>query len=184
MHIKYVRMPKPIADALNAVLSTLPADWPEVVFGVFQNRISPQAENAPGAQYATMLATLIAPQSRGNISITSSNMTDAPLINPNLFTRQSDVDVMLAAFKRARQVLGSKAISPSLIGQEIIPGLNVQTDEQILGYLKAALNPLYHASATNKMGKASDPNAVIDSHGKVYGVKNCKMMYICIIYIT
>ena len=109
-------------------------------------------------------------------------MADAPLINPNLFTEQSDVDVMLAAFKRARQVLGSKAMSPVLVGPEIIPGPSVQTDEQILGYLKAALNPFYHASATNKMGKASDPNAVIDSHGKVYGVKNCKTIHICIIY--
>lgn len=157
-------------------LSTLPADWPEVVYGIYPNGVSEAAESVPGADYATLLATLTAPQSRGNVSIASPNMSDAPLINPNLFTEQSDVDVMIAAFKRARQALASKAMAPVLIGQEIIPGPSVDTDEQILAYLKEALNPLYHAFATNKMGNASDPNAVVDSHGKVHGVKNLRVI--------
>lgn len=147
-----------------------------MVYGIYPNGVSEAAESVPGADYATLLATLTAPQSRGNVSIASPNMSDAPLINPNLFTEQSDVDVMIAAFKRARQALASKAMAPVLIGQEIIPGPSVDTDEQILAYLKEALNPLYHAFATNKMGNASDPNAVVDSHGKVHGVKNRELL--------
>ena len=141
---------------------------------IFPNHVSPTAESVPGADYATMLATLLAPQSRGSLTIASSNISDAPLINSNLFTEQSDVDVMVAAFKRARQALASAAIAPVLIGPEIVPGPSVQTDGQILAYLKASLNPLYHAFATNKMGTASDPDAVVDSHGKVYGVEHCE----------
>jgi len=146
-----------------------------VVFGIFPERLSPR-QNVTGATYATLLATLIAPQSRGNLTIASPNMSDAPLINPNLFTAQSDVDVMLAAFKRARQVLGTEAMAPVEIGAEQVPGPGVQTDAQILAYLRAALNPLYHAFATNKMGKASDPDAVVDCHGKVLGVNNLRVI--------
>ena len=167
------QLPSVTADALIAVLSALPADWPEVIYEVLPSGISAN-ESAPGANYATILATLLAPQSKGNVSISSSNMNDAPLINPNLFTAQSDVDVMIAAFKRARQALESKAMAPVLIGPEIVPGPSVQTDEEIVAYLKESISPFSHAFATNQMGKASDPNAVVDSHGKVFGVKNRK----------
>ena len=160
------------AEALTIVLSNLPTDWPEVAFEVYPNGVSEEAESAPGANYATLLTTLLAPQFKGNVSIASSNMSDAPLIDPKFFTGQSDADVMIAAFKRARQVLASTAISLTLIGPEVVPGASVQTDRQILAYLKEALNPLYHAFGTCKMGIASDPNAVVDTHGKVYGVKN------------
>lgn len=101
-------------------------------------------------------------------------MSDAPLINPNLFTGQSDVDIMIASFKRARQTLGSVAMAPVLIGPEIVPGPGVQTDAQILAYLKESVNPFSHGTSTCKMGPASDTNAVVDPHGKVYGVKNCE----------
>ena len=169
-----MKLSRVLADAPILVLSTLPADWPEIAIEIFPNRVSPAAESVLGADYATMLATLLAPQSRGSLTIASSNISDAPLINSNLFTEQSDVDIMVAAFKRARQALASAAIAPILIGPEIVPGPSVQTDGQILAYLKESLNPLYHAFATNKMGNASDPDAVVDSHGKVYGVEHCE----------
>ena len=158
----------------NKYLSSLPADWPEIIIGVFPNGLDDRAQPVPGPNYATLLATLNSPASRGSVSITSANMADAPLIDPNLFSAQADKDVMLAAFKRARQVLGTRAMAPVIIGDEMIPGPKVQSDEQILGYLRASLNPLFHAFATNKMGKASDPMAVVDSRGKVIGVKNCE----------
>ena len=161
------------ADAFNAVLSSLPADWPHIAYEVYQTLAS-EAATVAGANYASILPVLQAPQSRGNLTIASANMSDAPLINPNLFTGQSDVDIMVASFKRTRQALGSAAMAPVLIGPEIIPGPSVQTDAQILAYLKQAVNPFSHATSTCKMGQASDANAVVDPHGKVYGIKNCE----------
>ena len=79
---------------------------------------------------------------------------------------------MLAVFKRARQVLGTRALAPVLTGDEMIPGPNVQTDEQIMGYLRASLNRLFHAFANNKMGKTSDSTVVVDGRGRVIGFKN------------
>ncbi|RYP61970.1 hypothetical protein DL770_009671 [Monosporascus sp. CRB-9-2] len=152
-------------------------DWPEISFSIYPNGIPRNnltgEEPVPGANYATLLATLIASQSKGSVSIASPRMSDAPLIDLNLFTAQTDKDLLVAAFKRARQALQSKAMAPVLIGGEFLPGDNVQTDEEILEYLVHALNPLFHAFASNRMGKTSDPMAVVDNHGKVIGVKNC-----------
>jgi len=114
----------------------------------------------------------MAPQSRGNISIVSSRMSDAPLINPNWLTTPADKDLMVAAFKRARQIVTSKAITSVIIGDEFFPGLSVQTDAQILDYIQENFESISHAHATCQMGNASDPLAVVDSSGRVYGVNN------------
>ncbi|RYO83274.1 hypothetical protein DL764_009474 [Monosporascus ibericus] len=158
----------------------LPADWPEVSFSVYPNGI-PRSnltgeEPVPGANYAALLATLIAPQSRGSVSIASPRMSDPPLIDLNLFTAQADREVMIAAVKRARQALQSQAMAPILIAEEYLPGNGVQTDEEILEYLIHTLNPLFHAFASNRMGKTSDPMAVVDNHGRVIGVKKLRVV--------
>lgn len=100
-------------------------------------------------------------------------MSDAPLINPNIFTAQADIDLLLTAFKRVRQTLQSSAMAPIMIGEEFFPGPTVQTDEEILAYLTETVRPFSHGFATCKMGNSSDPEAVVDSHGKVFGIKNC-----------
>ncbi|KAH7313939.1 glucose-methanol-choline oxidoreductase [Stachybotrys elegans] len=159
-------------------LSRLPDDWPEISFSVYPNGIPRDIgePHIPGANYATLLATIIAPQSRGSISINSTRMADPPLIDLNIFTAQADQEILLAAFKRGRQALQSSAMAPVLIGDEVLPGLGVQSDEDIHEYIIHALNPLFHAFASNKMGRRSDPTAVVDTHGRVIGVKNLRVI--------
>jgi choline dehydrogenase len=72
------------------------------------------SDPADGYNYASIAAVLAAPLSRGNISINSSDMADAPLINPNWLTHPVDVEVMVAAFKRTRDMWA--AISDQTIG--------------------------------------------------------------------
>ncbi|KAI2465130.1 GMC oxidoreductase [Annulohypoxylon bovei var. microspora] len=161
-------------------LSALPADWPELQYNVLPATVSSSSiggeGSVPGANYGSMLASVIAPQSRGSVSIASASMGDAPLINPNIFTAQADIDLLLTAFKRVRQALQSSAMAPALIGEEFFPGTTVQTDEQILDYLTNTVRPFSHGFATCKMGNASDPNAVVNSHGQVYGIKNLRVV--------
>ncbi|KFA71274.1 hypothetical protein S40288_08485 [Stachybotrys chartarum IBT 40288] len=159
-------------------LSMLPDDWPEISFSVYPNGI-PRAIGEPlisGANYATLLATLIAPQSRGSISINSTRMADPPLIDLGIFTAQADQELLMAAFKRGRQALQTSAMTPVLIGEEFLPGPDVQSDEDIHEYIVHSLNPLFHAFASNKMGRRSDPMAVVDTHGRVIGVENLRVV--------
>ena len=163
----------------NQALDKLPADWPEIAYAFVPSAIPSSFVNSsvppvPGGNYATTVAVLFAPQSIGNVSIASSSNSDPPLINPAMFTHPSDVDVMLAGFKRVRQALASSVIGPALIGPETVPGVQVQTDEQILDFLRGYIQPFQHAFSSNKMGKADDPLAVVDSRGRVFGVKKCE----------
>lgn len=119
------------------------------------------------------MGTLMTPTSRGNVSINSSSMHDPPLINPNWLTTEADLEVMVAIFKRMRQVWNTPAIQALTIGEEYWPGSSVQTDNDIIAFLRETVTPMSHATSTCKMGKASDPMAVVDSQGRVIGVQNC-----------
>ncbi|KAJ8129574.1 hypothetical protein O1611_g4063 [Lasiodiplodia mahajangana] len=62
------------------------------------------------------------------------------------------------------------------IGDEIYPGPDVATDEEILASIRRSYNAIYHASCTNKMGKKDDPTAVLDAQARVYGVGNLRVV--------
>ncbi len=131
---------------------------------------------ADGYQYATLMAVNIAPMSRGNISISSANVRDQPLMNPNWLTNQTDIEVVVAGFKRLRNIFETPVMKDVNIGPEYYPGQNVTTDAQIIQYVQKAFNTMYHAASTNKMGKPDDEYAVVDPRCRVYGTKNLRVV--------
>lgn len=103
-------------------------------------------------------------------------MAKPPVINPNWLTDPRDQEIAVAGYKRARQLLNSRAMAPILIGAEAFPGVTVQTDAQILKTIQQSFITVFHASCTCKMGQANDPAAVVDSNAKVFGVKGLRVV--------
>lgn len=67
-------------------------------------------------------------------------------------------------------------MSSVLIGGEYFPGPAVQTDAQILDTIQKTVQTVWHASCTCKMGKKGDPEAVVDSEAKVFGVSGLRVV--------
>ncbi|KAK3940204.1 hypothetical protein QBC46DRAFT_261513, partial [Diplogelasinospora grovesii] len=131
----------------------------------------------PTGNYASVLVILQAVSSTGYVSISSANMSDPPLINPNTLGDGADLQILLASIKRMRASFASSALAPVLIGSEVLPGASFQTDDEIVSYLRRTTFSMSHGFATCKMGKPSDPMAVVvDTHGSVYGVKNLRVI--------
>ncbi|RDW57068.1 GMC oxidoreductase [Coleophoma cylindrospora] len=169
------------SPAAQADLATFPEDWPEIEYlsasgyvGDFSSLPADQPRD--GYQYATILASLVAPLSRGSVTLASANADDLPIINPNWLTSATDQAVAIAAYKRLRQAFASKYMAPVLIGGEYFPGPSVQTDAQILDTIQKTLLTVWHAACTNKMGQASDPMAVVDNNAKVFGVTGLRVV--------
>ena len=133
-------------------------------------------EPKDGYQYATILATLVAPRSRGNITLTSADTNDLPIINPAYLESPTDQKVAIAAYKRVRAAWASTFMQQCVIGPEYYPGPQVQTDEQILETIRGSLQTVWHASCTCKMGVESDEMAVVDSNARVFGVKGVRVV--------
>ena len=165
--------------AREALAENFPNDWPELEFlsanGVLGYNTNYEiADPVDGYNYASMATALVAPMSRGNVSINSTRMNDPPLINPNWLTDPMDVEVAIAAFKRQRDVWSP--MSNLTIGEEQLPGPLVQSNEEILAFIRKGVGPVWHAASTCKMGKSSDKLAVVDSAMRVFGTRNLRVM--------
>lgn len=114
--------------------------------------------------------------SRGNVTIQSADTSYLPVINPNWLDDQADQEVAIAIFKRIRQAFQSEAMEPVVIGQEYNPGPQVQSDDQILEFIKDNLMTLWHPGCTCKMGTPDDGMAVVDSQARVYGVDGLRVV--------
>ncbi|TVY45485.1 Dehydrogenase [Lachnellula occidentalis] len=157
-----------------AELAKFPADWPELEYisGSLDNSALPSTYR----DYTTMIPALVAPTSRGNISISSASMDDQPLINPNWFGTQTDRELAVASLKRVREFMATDAVQGALLGEEIAPGVAVQSDEDILAYIEGSFSTVFHAACTCAMGLKTDPMAVLDSKARVYGVTGLRVV--------
>lgn len=62
------------------------------------------------------------------------------------------------------------------VGPEIAPGASVHTDAQILEFIRGAVQPIWHASSTCRMGKKGDRGAVVDSKARIFGVEGLRVV--------
>ncbi|KAE8168081.1 hypothetical protein BDV40DRAFT_295198 [Aspergillus tamarii] len=168
-------------ERTNNELSWFPEDWPEVEYiaaplfvGNFSDPITMQPQD--GKQYASIIPTLVAPTSRGNVSIISADTDDLPVIHSNWLTTETDQQVLVAAFKRARDIFRSEAMTPIIVGEEYFPGKEYQTDSEILEVIRDTAMAVWHASGTCKMGTRSDLMAVLDSRARVLGVEGLRVV--------
>ncbi|KAK7183471.1 hypothetical protein DPSP01_010576 [Paraphaeosphaeria sporulosa] len=165
-------------DALNWFAD----DWPEVehisgngYIGDFAFPVLQQPLD--GKQYATNLGALVAPLSRGNVTIKSADALVPPSINPNWLTHPGDQEVAIAWYRRMREVWDTPELRSIRVGdKEAFPGLDKQTDQEILDVIRSSLMTVWHASSTCKMGKKEDSMAVVDSKARVFGVENLRVV--------
>lgn len=170
-----------LSNRTRAELATVPADWPELEYlslGAYLGEQKDLATGDPhdGYNYASLAVSIVAPKSRGNLTIASADSAVSAVINPNWLTDRTDMEVAIAGFKRVREFWQTKAMSAFKIGDEAFPGLKVQTDAQIEDTIKKSLNTIYHAACTCSMGHENDVKAVVDSHAKVIGVKGLRVV--------
>lgn len=182
-------------SAAQAELAKLPTDWPELEVlrpsWVIHQAYTPTNEKSQyisgagfigdfggllltqpkdGYQYFTILSTVVAPQSRGTVTIISPDTDVLPVINPNWLTSPTDQQVAVVGFKRARAAFSTEFMQRAIIGDEYFPGPLVQSDAQILQHYRETLMTVWHASCTCAMG------TVIDTHARVLGVKGLRIV--------
>ncbi|KAJ5155258.1 hypothetical protein N7492_008061 [Penicillium capsulatum] len=184
-YLAWEKIPQSLREKFTSqskkALLQYPADWPEAEYisgagyiGNASNLLETQPKD--GYQYASMLGVLVAPLSRGNISLKSADTSDLPVINLNWLDDPTDQEVAIAMFKRMRQAFQSKAMAPVVVGKEYYPGEEVTSDDEILEFIRNNVMTLWHAACTCKMGSLDDRMAVVDSQARVYGVEGLRVV--------
>ena len=112
------------------------------------------------------------PESRGSIHIRSANPTAAPAIRPNFLSERVDRDALVGGINIARRVGEAPALA-RYRDHEILPGPDVRTDDEILGFCRRSGSTVFHPIGTCKMG--SDPQAVVDERLRVRGLEGLRV---------
>ncbi|XP_001607005.1 glucose dehydrogenase [FAD, quinone]-like [Nasonia vitripennis] len=134
------------------------------------------------ANIAVCYLTLTSPKSRGWIKLNMSDPTwGDPLIYPNLFTDPADLETAVEAIKFADKLSETEAFKKSGLVAVYNPVPPCEKfisnkEEYFRCFANNYHNPFYHASGTCKMGPKTDPEAVVDSRLRVYGVKGLRVI--------
>ncbi|MGO1120801.1 choline dehydrogenase [Rhodovibrionaceae bacterium A322] len=115
------------------------------------------------------------PTSRGHVKIRSNDPTKAPEILFNYNQTQQDIEEIRDGIRLTREIIEQQAFD-QLRGAELMPGPAAQSDAEIDAFVRQHAESAYHPSCTNKMGAESDPMAVVNDQGQVYGVENLRVV--------
>jgi choline dehydrogenase len=130
----------------------------------------------PGFGY-TLHACFLRPRSRGRLYLASANAADKVRIESGYLndTDGFDLQVMVEAVKLSRKVFAQPAFD-SYRGEELFPGAAIQSDAEIVEFIRRKAESIYHPIGTCKMGAADDVDAVVDSHCRVRGVQGLRVI--------
>jgi choline dehydrogenase len=173
-YISSERIPQHLRQSLSIrtreKLATYSGNWPELqyIVGTF---LAPN-----GSSMGSTSARITTPFSRGSVTLESASMSDAPIIDLGWFTDPADGEMLVAGIQRLREVWNTTTARSIRLGPDYLPPANITSDKDILDYIKARANQLWHASSTCSMGKASDRMAVVDSKARVFGVRSLRVV--------
>ncbi|WP_312162869.1 choline dehydrogenase [Phenylobacterium sp.] len=115
------------------------------------------------------------PESRGRVGLRSADPSDDPAIFANYLSTEEDRRALREGVRMMRKVAAQAALDPYRT-EELFPGKDVETDEQIDAWIRKHAETIYHPVGTCKMGAAGDEMAVVDGELKVRGVEGLRVI--------
>jgi choline dehydrogenase len=113
------------------------------------------------------------PLSRGYVEAKSNDPHQAPAINPRYLSDETDRRCAIGGLRAARRLFAAPALQPYLVA-EMLPGKDVQSDDELLHYLRQTGSTVFHATCTCKMGQ--DAMAVVDDQLRVRGLEGLRVI--------
>lgn len=112
------------------------------------------------------------PFSTGYVLIQSSDYKVQPKINHNFLKDKRDLAIIIDGIRRIRKIYEQI----DFVGEEIGPGKDRQTDEEIAEYIRDVAFPIFHPCCTCKMTEKFDyKTSVVDAQARVWGVQRLRV---------
>lgn len=116
------------------------------------------------------IALIMNPQSRGTVSLKSSNPSDPPIINPNFLTHPFDRKALIEATRELLRYFRAPIFADRTVSYTDWPSDDVQDDEVILEHIQRTLASSWHPCGTIVMGQC------VDSDFKLCGVEGVRVV--------
>jgi choline dehydrogenase len=113
------------------------------------------------------------PTSKGHLEIQSSDPFEHPKMHGNYLDTEYDQQVMIAGVHMMRKLAKMPALA-EIIESEFYPGMAVQSDDEILSYIREKAWTVFHQCGTCRMN--DDPAlGVVDGRLRVHGIEGLRI---------
>ena len=151
---------------------------PELETPDIQLHFQPLSADKPGEglhRFSAFTASVcqLRPESRGRIRIKHSDPYAYPAIEPSYLATAQDRSTAVAGLRMTRAIAGSRAMRP-FVEEELLPGPEVRTDEELLEAARGIAQTIYHPVGTCAMGPG--PDAVVDERLRVRGIDGLRVV--------
>jgi choline dehydrogenase len=116
------------------------------------------------------------PTSRGQVRIQSADPRAAPKIAPHYLSTDEDRHIASTALRLTRRIVMESRTMKKYEPEEFLPGPSVRTDEQLAHAAGDIGTTIFHPVGTCRMGRADDPDAVVDSKLRVRGIEGLRLV--------
>jgi choline dehydrogenase len=113
------------------------------------------------------------PKSRGHVRLRSADPFEQPDILFNYLSREEDREGFRRCLRLTREIIAQPAFD-RFRGDEMAPGKDVQTDDEIDAWVRETMESTYHPCGSCRMGE--DAMAVVDSELKVRGLEGLRVI--------
>jgi choline dehydrogenase len=144
---------------------------PDVGTSLLHVALHPDGQTPPG-DGLTFNNVITRPESRGTLRLASPDPTAPALIDPGYLTAGSEIDVMLAAIERSREVAAAPALRDWL-DRELYPGPEKRSRSELEQYIRSTASTSFHPVGSCRMGV--DEQAVVDPVLRVRGVEGLRV---------
>lgn len=115
------------------------------------------------------------PESLGYVRARSSDVREAPEIQPNYLSNSIDRAAIIGGVKLAEQLLETAPMQPYFAGR-VSPGKDVKSDDEIIDFVRAKGSTVFHLMGSCRMGPASDRRCVVDDRLRVHGTEGLRVI--------
>jgi choline dehydrogenase-like flavoprotein len=118
---------------------------------------------------------LQAEESRGRISLTSTDPAVQPRIEYRYLSTGGDRRRLREAVRLAADLLATRSMSPLVAARTDLPDDVLREDAALDAWTRAHLATAIHLAGSARMGPDDDPGAVVDQHLRVRGVAGLRV---------
>ncbi len=115
------------------------------------------------------------PESRGSVTLRTSEPAQAPRIRLNCFDSDADVATLRRAIRVARDIARQPSLA-SFLESELAPGPTVEADDDLDAFIRRTAGTAHHPLGTCRMGSTTDPMAVVDPECRVIDVDGLRVV--------
>lgn len=129
-----------------------------------------------GTAYVFMISAGVErPHSVGEVSLTSADPAEAPVIRFNFLSDPEDRRRLREGMRLAWRIAQTPQLRVLSLGRSVPSADVIEDDDALDAFMLATVGTHFHPVGTARMGAAGDPGAVVDAHLRVHGVPGLRV---------